>query len=289
MINNRMYDLSSKQLPFFEAFRNIGETKAVILVKEITEFIRGQHIDSKSGAIHPAVVGLSGGVDSSVIAALLVNALGAENVIGVMMPYYGMSSRESVNDAEMLAEQLGITKLKLRPINKAVDALIDIIEAGSGGKVTSLRKGNNMARVRMTILYDIAAEYGGRVVDTCNLTEVMVGFFTKYGDGGCDYNPVRYVYKTWIWELAKYLKLPQSIIDKAPSAELEPNQTDEGDMGITYRALDLLLYLHYEKGVRKHKLMSEYFFEEKAIDMVIAKVKGAEHKRIAPPICEISV
>jgi len=288
MINNRMYyDLSSKQLPFFEAFRRIGEEKCRTLIKELVEFIREQHIDSKTGIIHPAVVGLSGGVDSSVIAALLVNALGAENVIGVMMPYVGMSSKTSVEDAAELANRLGITRLYLRPINKAVDSIVDTTELSV--KLNALRKGNIMARVRMTILYAFAGVYDGRVVDTCNLTEVMVGFFTKYGDGGCDYNPVRYVYKTWIWELAKHLKLPQSIIDKAPSAELEPDQTDEGDMGITYRALDLLLYLHYEKGVRKHKLISEYFFEEKAIDMVIAKVKGSEHKRIAPPVCEISV
>jgi NAD+ synthase len=218
-----------------------------------------------------------------------VHALGAENVIGVMMPYVGMSSRASVEDAVELAKQLGIKRLYFRPINKAVNAIIETVEAGAEIKLDALGKGNIMARVRMTILYAISGKYFGRVLDTCNLTEVMVGFFTKWGDGASDHNPVRYLYKTWIWELARYMKLPQNIIDKAPSAELEPDQTDEHDMGITYRALDLILYLYFEKGMSKLWLTRDYFFSEEAIDVALGKVNASEHKRAPTPVCEIDL
>lgn len=289
MKKNKMYDLSPIQMPFFEAFRNIGYENREILVGEIAEFIKRQHINSETGTIHPAVVGLSGGVDSSVMAALLALALGPENVIGVKMPYIGMSSKESIDDANDLAKLLGITKLYEMPINDAVDAFVQITEAATGVRINALGKGNIMARARMIILYDISGKNNGRVVDTCNLTEIMVGFFTKYGDGASDYNPVGNLYKTWIWELAKFLKVPENIINKIPSAELEPDQTDEGDMGITYRALDLLLYLRYEKNVGKPRLMREFFFSEDIIDMVVRKVGANEHKRMPPPVCEIKI
>lgn len=284
MKNKRMYDLSGDQLELHKKLKKIFDQKRESIISQIVEFIKQQHI-SKTGEIIPAVVGLSGGVDSSVTAWLLVQALGAENVIGVMMPYNGMSSRGSISDAEMLAEKLGITKLKLRPINKAVDALVDIAEAATGKKVTSLRKGNMMARARMVILYDEAAQCGGRVIDTCNLTEIKVGFFTKYGDGASDYNPVGYLYKTWIWQLAKYAGLPQNIINKAPSAELEPEQTDEGDMGITYRALDVILWLLYEEKISHEAIVSYFKFQKEAVDLVIKKYEESKHKRNPAPVC----
>lgn len=287
MINSRMHDLSLRQILFFERFRKIGTDNCETIIDQEVQFIKKQHTDPKTGEIVPAVIGLSGGVDSSVTAWLAVKALGAENVIGVMMPYTGMSSKESVEDAEELARQLGITRLYLRPINKAVDAMIDTIAIGI--KMDALGKGNAMARARTIILYAFAKAYNGRVADTCNLTEVMVGFFTKHGDGASDYNAVRYIYKTWIWELAKYMRLPQNIIDKDPSAELEPDQTDEGDMGITYRALDLLLWLLYDKKVFVRKIINEYGFEKEVIDLVIKKVNASGHKREPTPVCKISL
>ncbi len=289
MINSRMHDLSLRQILFFERFRKIGTENCESIIDQAVQFIKKQHIDPKTGEIAPAVIGLSGGVDSSVTAWLAVKALGAENVIGVMMPYIGMSSKESVEDAEELARQLGIAKPKEIPINDTVDSFVRTNELTPGIGIGSYRKGNAMARIRMTTLYDKAMEYGGRVLDTCNLTEVMVGFFTKHGDGASDYNAVRYIYKTWIWELAKYMRLPQNIIDKDPSAELEPDQTDEGDMGITYRALDLLLWLLYDKKVFMKQIINEYGFEKEAIDLVIKKVNASGHKREPAPVCKISL
>lgn len=285
MIDIKMHDLVPEQMPLFEKFQEVGRRNCQYIIDQAVEFIREQHIDPVSGKIHPAVIGLSGGVDSSVVAGLLVRALGVENVIGVMMPYAGMSSKESVADARKLAKKLGITRLIKIPINKAVDSFVKMNESKPGIGIGSYRKGNVMARARMIILYDKAMEFDGRVVDTCNLTEVLVGFFTKYGDGAADHNAIRHVYKTWIWELAKYMKLPERIIEKAPSAELEPNQTDEGDMRITYRALDLFFYLFYEKHVVRGRLEKDYFFSKEIIDVIIGKVKASAHKRNPMPEC----
>jgi NAD+ synthase len=272
---------------FFEEFRKMGADNCERIIEQAVKFIIKKQTDPVTGEILPAIIGLSGGVDSSVVAALTVKALGRDKVFGYMLPYIGMSSKESIEDATELARQLGMAKPKKIPINDAVDSFVRMNEPKPGAGIGSYRKGNAMARIRMTVLYDKAMEYGGRVLDTCNLTEVMVGFFTKHGDGASDYNAVRYIYKTWIWELARYMKLPEKIINKAPSAELEFGQTDEGDMGITYRALDLLLWLLYDKNVYAGRILDDYGFSNEIMKFVIDKVNASQHKRDPVPVCRI--
>jgi len=283
-----IYDLKERQMPFYRKFRDIGRDNLGIIIDEIVDFIRSHHIDARNGEIAKAVVGASGGVDSAVVLALVVRALSAENVIAVKMPYIGISSKESISYANSLVEKLEIKDVREISINEATDAIVSGV-GRSGDDLTPFVEGNTMARMRMSILYAIAGANGGRVSDTCNVTEIWMGYSTKHGDGASDNNPVGSLYKTWIWDLAKFLEVPQEIIDRAPSPELEEGQTDEDDMKITYRALDLLLYLIYKKDISKQDLIKDYYFSEEVIDMVIGKIRGSEHKRHLAPICRIDL
>lgn len=289
MINSRMYDLNDNQIIFYEDLKKICEDNWEYFVEQMIEFIRIKHnYNSASGKSNKAVIGISGGVDSALVAALAVRALGPDNVILVKMPYVGMSSKGSIEDSDLLAAQLGVNDIRESPINEIADAIIRAAEA-SGKKMSALGKGNAMARARMSVLYAIAGENDGRVLDTCNLTEVLVGFFTKHGDGASDLNPVGELYKTWVWILARKLGVPECILNKKPSAELEKGQTDENDMGITYRALDLVLYLLYKKNISVKAMIEEYYLTLEMINFVIKKVNASDHKRKLAPVCKLRI
>jgi NAD+ synthase len=183
-----------------------------------------------------AVVGISGGIDSAVTAALCVRALGRERVIGVWMPAY--SQAVHAEDAQKLADAIGL-RLVTVDLGPAYDAIVPAIE-----KVLPLddkTKGNTKARLRMTTLYAIANQKGYLVVDTCNRSEIHVGYMTKGGDGLADINPVASLTKHEMRILARELGVPESILTKAPSADLWEGQTDEKEMGFSYEDLDRLL------------------------------------------------
>jgi NAD+ synthase len=183
-----------------------------------------------------AVVGISGGIDSAVTAALCVRALGRERVIGVWMPAY--SQAVHAEDAQKLADAIDL-RLVTVDLGPAYDAIVPAIE-----KVIPLddkTKGNTKARLRMTTLYAIANQKGYLVVDTCNRSEIHVGYMTKGGDGLADINPVASLTKHEMRILARELGVPESILTKAPSADLWEGQTDEQEMGFSYEDLDRLL------------------------------------------------
>ncbi|CAJ1001793.1 MULTISPECIES: NAD(+) synthase [Bacillales] len=183
-----------------------------------------------------AVVGISGGIDSAVSAALCVRALGRERVIGVWMPAYSQAIH--AEDAQKLADAIGL-QLVTVDLGPAFDAIVPEIE-----KVLPLddkTKGNTKARLRMTTLYAIANQKGYLVVDTCNRSEIYIGYMTKGGDGLADINPVASLTKHEIRILARELGVPESILTKAPSADLWEGQTDEKEMGFSYEDLDRLL------------------------------------------------
>lgn len=196
-------------------------------------FIREQILDKGLGG---AVVGISGGIDSAVTAALCVRALGRDRVIGVWLPAYSLDVH--AEDAKKLAEAINLNLVTIS-VSSAFDAITEEIE-----KVLELddkTKGNTKARLRMTSLYAIANQKGYLVVDTCNRSEIYVGYMTKGGDGLADINPVASLTKHEVRIVAKHLGIPESIITKAPSADLWEGQTDEQEMGFTYEELDRLL------------------------------------------------
>jgi NAD+ synthase len=205
-----------------------------------------------------AIIGISGGLDSAVVAKLCVNSLGKENVLAIMMP----CGNQSTKDAKLVVDQLGI---KSKQIN--IKKIVDTFNFLKSGKIS---KGNIAARVRMTILYAFANELKGIVVGTGNKSEIELGYFTKYGDGGVDLEPIGDLYKTEVFEIAKLLKIPNRIIEKKPSAGLWKGQTDEDEIGASYKDIDSIL-----KKETKNTEIS------KKINRL---VKESEHKRKMPSI-----
>ncbi|MBV8373645.1 MAG: NAD+ synthase [Candidatus Eremiobacteraeota bacterium] len=181
-----------------------------------------------------AVIGLSGGVDSAVTAFLCARALGAENVYTFALPY-AASSRASLADAQLVVDALGV-HFRTIEITGAVDGYLQF-EPKAGAR----RRGNVMARIRMVVLFDQSAKLDALPVGTGNKTERMLGYFTWHADDTPPVNPLGDLFKTQVWALARYLGVPQRLIDKAPSADLEADQTDEADLGITYARADALL------------------------------------------------
>jgi NAD+ synthase len=223
------------------------------------------------------IIGLSGGIDSSLSAALAVKALGKEHVFGVMLPWKN-SSPDSYNDALTLARKLGIQHERIE-ITPMVTPYFEIYEEHAD----NLRLGNWMARTRMCVLYDLSAKYKGLVLGTSNRTELLVGYFTQHGDGACAFEPIGHLYKTEVWQMAALLGVPQQIIDKIPTADLWANQTDEDEIGMKYTQLDAILYSLTEEHKTSEELLLSGIPQDK-IYRVIDLMKRTEFKRLLPPL-----
>jgi NAD+ synthase len=242
-------------------------------IEKITEFIKQQL--NKAG-FTKLIVGLSGGIDSSVTAALCVKAIGKENVLGVMLPYK-KSHPDSLEHAKQVAEQLGI-KYEIVDISPMVDAYFENYALD----VDILRKGNRIARERMCVLYDLSAKYKALVAGTGNRSEIMVGYCTQYGDSACAFEPIGHLYKTEVLKLAKILNLPDFVIIKKPTADLWEDQTDEDEMGITYKELDEILYQMLDQKIEYEDLIAASSKEK--VDKVKRMIQLSEFKRNTPPI-----
>lgn len=277
-----IYVLSAKQMPFYEQFKDIVTRNSDLILDQVMEFFETLYRGTKTKR---AVVGLSGGIDSALTTFFAVKYFGPENVFVAKMPYGKISSSESVDYANLLIKQFEIPDENVFEINieKAVDETIKSLES-AGVELDTVDRGNTMARERMKILYAIARVFGGRVFDTCNMTEILMGYFTIGGDGQSDLNPMGGLYKTWVWELARIFGLPQEIIDRAPSAELEAGQTDEEDMGISYPALDLLVYLRFAKGIARYSLENKYFYPREVVEAVEKKIRTSRYKSVPTPV-----
>ncbi len=227
-----------------------------------------------------AVLGLSGGVDSAVSAAIATRALGAANVLGVVMPYKS-SSPESADDARAVAGALGIETL-LVDISAQVDSYFDRFPDAS-----RLRRGNKMARERMTVLYDQSAALSALVIGTSNKTELLLGYGTLYGDMASALNPIGDLYKTQVWGLANHLGIPSSVIEKAPTADLWAGQTDENELGFSYREVDRLLYWMIDERCSQDELLA-MGFERAFIERIAGMVRSSQFKRRLPVIAKIS-
>ena len=227
-----------------------------------------------------AVVGLSGGIDSALSFALAVEALGAENVLAVRMPYRA-SSPDSLQHAELLIEQFQ-TPSKTIEITDMVEPLF-----AQDSEITKQRKGNIMARQRMIVLYDQSEVFKGLVVGTSNKTEILLGYSTLWGDMASALNPIGDLYKTQVRQLARALEIPEAIVEKAPSADLWAGQTDEGELGFTYEQVDKLLFLIVDQRYSARDCVEEGF-DEKFVSSVLARMRRHQFKRMMPPIAKVS-
>lgn len=224
------------------------------------------------------VIGLSGGIDSAVSAGLAARALGADKVLGVMMPY-ASSSAASVDDAEAVAAAVGMKTEKIEITSMADSFLADIPASDL------IRRGNVMARCRMIVLYDISARDGSLVLGTGNRTEDLLGYTTMYGDNACALNPLGQLYKTEIRLLARELGLPRSVLTKAPSADLWEGQADEDELGYTYAEVDRLLVHMIDQDLGPRQLEALGFTGD-LIDRVAGRVRAMAFKRAGAPVAE---
>ncbi len=248
-----------------------------IVQKLLIDFIRDE---THNAGFKKGVVGLSGGIDSTVVAYLAAKALGAENLLGVIMPYK-FSSPSSKTDAELVSQELNISTETV-DITPMVDAYLQ-----NGKRTDNLRSGNLMARQRMIVLYDLSFRDRALVIGTSNKTEIFLGYGTLFGDTACAINPVGDLYKTQIWQLAESLGIPKNLIEKKPSADLWEGQTDEDDFGFSYQKADHLLYFMIDER-RSITELKEMGFESDLIQRVRGMVIKNQFKRRMPLIAKVS-
>ena len=243
---------------------------------KLVEFLRENF---KKAGFSKAVLGLSGGIDSALVAYLLRDALGKENVLAIMMPYKS-SNPDSLNHAKLVVEDL--------KINSKTIEITDMIDAyfKNEKEATSLRMGNKMARERMSILFDYSSKENALVVGTSNKTEIYLGYSTQFGDSACALNPIGDLYKTNIWDLSRYLKIPNELIEKKPSADLWEGQTDEQEMGLTYKEADQVLYRMLEENKTVEEVLAEGFNKD-LVDNIVRRMNRSEYKRRMPLIAKI--
>jgi len=248
-----------------------------VLRRILVAFIRNE---VRKVGVERVVLGLSGGVDSSLAAFLAAEALGPANVLGIRMPYR-TSSPESLAHAELVAQATGIAIATIE-ITPQIDAYFERFP-----DATPLRRGNKMARERMTILYDHSASERALVLGTSNKTELLLGYGTLHGDMASALNPLGDLYKTQVWALSAAVGVPAPIVEKQPSADLWQGQTDEHELGFEYREVDRLLYLMVDERYEDEDLTAAGFALE-----FVARVRGmvqrSQFKRRLPVIAKVS-
>jgi NAD+ synthase len=240
-------------------------------------FLRDELVERRG--LENVVVGLSGGVDSAVTAFLCARALGPEHVWAIRMPYK-TSSAGSLSDAQLVIDALGCNSRTI-DISGAVDGYLQ-----HEPDADPRRRGNIMARTRMIVLFDQSAKLDGLPIGTGNKTERLLGYFTWHADDSPPLNPLGDLFKTQVWALARCLGVPSSIVDKAPSADLEADQTDEGDLGITYAKADAILalmLLGYDDG-----RICQRGFAPSEVELVRRRVEGTHWKRHLPTTAMLS-
>jgi NAD+ synthase len=247
------------------------------VVRKLTDFIESEL--SRTG-LKRLVLGISGGVDSALVAFLSVKAVGKENLVGVILPYK-TSNSGSEKDAEGLIGKLDLKSYRV-DITPQIDAYYDRFPDADKN-----RRGNKMARERMSVLYDISALEKAVVIGTSNKTEIFLGYGTVHGDLACAFNPLGDLYKTQVRILARHIGVPENIIKKTPSADLFRGQTDEGDFGYSYDDIDRLLFSLVDIGISPEKYEDEGF-DRAMIRRVIKLMKSNEFKRETTPVAKVS-
>ncbi len=246
-------------------------------IKELAEKYIQDYVQ-KSGS-KGVVLGVSGGLDSAVGAYLAANALGPANVLGLILPYKTSASK-SLDHAEMVIDGAGIS-------SKNIDLTPQIDAYYSGlGEADPVRVGNKVARERMAILYDISKEHGYLVLGTSNKTEWLLGYFTLWGDMAAAFEPMGDLYKTQVKFLARETGVPDRIIEKEPTADLWPGQTDEGELGMSYEEIDPILYLYQEKNKTQEDIVAMGYRQE-AVREVVRRMRKSSFKRRLPEVLSL--
>lgn len=246
----------------------------------IINFIRQKVEESGAGGV---VIGLSGGIDSAVVSKLCYDALGGEKVLNIHMPYR-ISPSIDLEHVKQFCNQYGM-ELKIIPIDEMVDAFSRVLNISQTDK--SLM-GNIMARCRMIILFHHARLLNRIVMGTSNKSELLIGYFTKFGDGGSDFAPIGDLYKTQVRELARRIGVPEYFIEKTPSAGLWEGQTDEGEIGMTYDQLDRVL-MGLEMNMSPEEIASRTDIDSALVEKVLIMHRQSVHKRKMPLIPKIGV
>jgi len=242
----------------------------------LTAFIKSE---TTRAGFQRAVVGVSGGIDSALACVLAAKALGPQNVLAVRMPYR-TSTADSLEHAQLIIDQFGVQSTTV-PISDMADGLI-----AKFPDMNEQRKGNIMARCRMIVLYDQSSALNALVVGTSNKSEILLGYSTQYGDSASAFNPIGDLYKTQVRQLSAALAIPEVIINKAPSADLWANQTDEGELGFTYAEVDKLLYLLVDERYTPEECV-EAGFSKSFVDTVVNRIRRYHYKRMPPPIAKL--
>jgi len=225
------------------------------------------------------VIGVSGGLDSAVVATLCVNALGAEHVHGLLMPFR-TSSPESLEHGRLVCETLKISHdiIDISPMVYTYFSLVPRTASAS-----PLQLPNKCARERMSILYDFSVRKNALVAGTSNKSEHLLGYCTQYGDSAAAFEPIADLYKTQVFEFARHLGVPEVIINKKPSADLWEGQTDEGEIGVTYKEIDEILHLWVDKAFSLNEIVDKGYSRE-TVNKIVTRFNNSKFKREMPPI-----
>lgn len=257
----------------------IPKIDAEITKKNIIKFIKNKVSEANANGI---IVGLSGGIDSTVTAFLSTEAIGKENVFGVILPSTTTPTEDKVHGSD-IAKLLEIDYKEI-----AIDSILNKIltVTNTEEKASKLAIGNLKARIRMAIIYYYANEMNYIVGGTGNKSELLIGYFTKHGDGACDMEPIGKLYKNEVKQLAEYIGVPNYIIDKTPRAGLWENQNDEEEIGMPYEILDRILYLYIDLKKDSEYISNEIGISKQEVERIIIKVQKNAHKTQIPPTPE---
>jgi NAD+ synthase len=248
---------------------------------KISSFISEQVI--KAG-LTGGVVAVSGGIDSAVTLVLTVNSLGPSNVTAITMPERDVTDYNDVMDVKDLTANLGVTCEEI-DITKILHVIRDFLPIFDESQRVAY--GNIKARIRMTLSYYYANVLNRMVIGSSNKTELLIGFFTKYGDGGVDLMPLGDLYKTQLRQLARHLEIPKNIIEKTPSPGFWPGHTDEGELGMAYEDIDIILY-GWEQGYTQEYISNATKLSSNQVERIIKRIEYNAHKRRLPLILRLS-
>ncbi|QQE81356.1 NAD+ synthase [Alicyclobacillus sp. SO9] len=253
-----------------------------LTTRVLTAFIRDE---VEKAGFRKVILGLSGGIDSALVAYLAVRALGKDNVHAVLLPYK-TSSPSSLADAQAVVDDLAVHHLVV-PITTPVDAYFETLDRLLGEEAVPLRRGNRMARERMSTLFDLSAYYGALVLGTSNKTELLLGYGTQFGDMASALNPIGDLYKHQVRQISEFVGVPDSILKKAPSADLWESQTDEGELGFGYDEADEILVQLVDLRKDARKLVDEGY-DAALVELLTTRIRRNQYKRQPPVIAKVS-